>query len=100
MRLRRTPSRSRSVVIGVKGPDYCDEDCVKAMMWGGAINLAGMVEHASYGGVRFPEALGAVTTIALDARNPIVDQASELCQVWAIASLAGLSLQAGGPTHD
>ena len=58
------------VVIGVKGPDYCDEDCVTRVFWTGERNLDSLLNHISYGEVRLPRRHGAVATIALDHRDP------------------------------
>lgn len=71
----------RMVYKGDNGSPECDESCIRANMWTGTKNIAGLFTESSYGKVSFPIDKGKIVTVQID--NTTAKQ-GDACPYWDI----------------
>ena len=77
------------MVYNDAAPDYCDENCMRSVMWSGSQNTNGMFTESSYGKATFPQSQGKVVTVTINKN--VMSQAN--CPFWEMGLDADTAVQ-------
>jgi hypothetical protein len=92
---RNLPTGPRStlmvrMIYQDSAPAFCDEACMRKVMWSGSQNTNGMFSESSYGKITFPESQGQIVSITLQKRV----QSLSNCPFWDMGLEADAAVRA------
>jgi hypothetical protein len=84
------------MVYADAAPDYCDEICMREIMWQDESSTAGLYKESSFGKLTFPEPNGVVVTVLINKMATDEDA----CPFWSIGDDADAAVRDQYPYID